>query len=170
MTTHVRRCGRFCLAYKSLLPFLTSISISFAAWLRYAYNELLSDVQKALASLSSEQRADIPPTRFAIFVVHNKLRVKKGSLPIVWSNHQVTEKQQSSDGASTPARLAAGQEQVSRRSDANGSVVPGVWYFAAETTGDIWIEYPWEQDNILEHNRLIALAKKLDQNQKRAEV
>ncbi|PWN36190.1 PRTase-like protein [Meira miltonrushii] len=106
--------------------------------LRYAYNELLSDVRKALEALTPEQRAQTPPTRFAIFVVHNKLRSKKGSLPI-----------------------------VCQRKDENGTVVSGVWYFAAETTGNIWIEYPWEQDDILEHNRLTALAKKLGQNGKR---
>lgn len=139
--------------------------------LRYAYNELLSDVRKALASLPSEQRQQIPPTRFAIFVVHNKLRSKKGSLPIVWSNHTTTEKDQPKDEAfgsiDNAQRLSAGQEVVGQRKDENGTIVPGVWYFAAETTGNIWIEYPWEQDDILEHNRLTALAKKLGQNGKR---
>lgn len=139
--------------------------------LRYAYNELLSDVRKALEALTPEQRAQTPPTRFAIFVVHNKLRSKKGSLPIVWSNHAVTEKDQPRDEAvgstGNDQRLASGQEVVSQRKDENGTVVSGVWYFAAETTGNIWIEYPWEQDDILEHNRLTALAKKLGQNGKR---
>lgn len=136
--------------------------------LRYAFNELLMDVKKEIASLSPEQRAQTPPTRFAIFVVHNKLRSKKGNLPIVWSNHKVTEKDQPSDVVFE--RLAAGTEAVSSRNDENGAVVPGVWYFAAETTGDVWIEYPWEQDDIIEHNRLTTLAKKLNQNQLRADV
>ncbi|UZJ57499.1 hypothetical protein CBS101457_006819 [Exobasidium rhododendri] len=138
--------------------------------LRYAYHELLSDVESSLAALTPEERAEIPPTRFAIFVVHNKLREKKGSLPIIWSNHQQTQAGPSEDQAhGKEERLAGGQEIVASRQDENGTVVPGVWYFAAETTEDCWIEYPWEQDDILEHNRITALAKKLGQNKGRVE-
>lgn len=105
---------------------------------RYAYHELLSDVTNSLAALTPEERAKIPPTRFAIFVVNNKLRIKKGSLPIVWSNHKKTEEGQPQDVKVD--KLPAGKEIVSSRKDENGTIVPGVWYFAAETTEDCWIE------------------------------
>lgn len=105
--------------------------------LRYAYHELLSDVKQSLAALSPEERAKTPPTRFAIFVVNNKLREKKGELPIVWSNHAKTEESQPGGGI---AKLSSGQEIVKSRSDEAGSIVPGVWYFAAETTEDCWVE------------------------------
>lgn len=67
-------------------------------------------------------------------------------------------------------KLSPGEEIVKERTDENGTIVPGVWYFAAETTSDCWIEYPWEQENILEHNRLTALAKKLGKNGGRVEA
>lgn len=106
--------------------------------LRYAYHELLSDVKKSLASLSPEERAKTPPTRFAVFVVNNKIRVKRGSLPIIWSNHRKSEESQPEE--LKVHQLTAGQENVSSREDEMGSVVPGIWYFAAETTEDCWIE------------------------------
>lgn len=109
--------------------------------LRYAYHELLSDVKSSLAALTPEERAQIPPTRFAIFVVNNKLRSKKGSLPIVWSNHTKTENGQPDDDASGKVeKLPKGENVVADRKDENGTVVPGVWYFPAETTEDCWIE------------------------------
>jgi hypothetical protein len=111
------------------------------AFFRYAYQELLSDVTSSLASLTPEERAQIPPTRFAIFVVNNKLRVKKGALPIVWSNHVKTEVDLPETVAESKTdKFTGGQEIVASRKDENGTVVPGVWYFAAETTEDCWIE------------------------------
>lgn len=109
--------------------------------LRYAYHELLSDVKSSLAALSPEERAKIPPTRFAIFVVNNKIRAKKGNLPIIWSNHSKTDNGQPDDSAADKVeRASPGQETVQSRQDENGSIVSGVWYFAAETTTDCWIE------------------------------
>ena len=67
-------------------------------------------------------------------------------------------------------KASPGQEIVRDRKDEPGTIVPGVWYFAAETTSDCWIEYPWEQEDILEHNRLTALAKKLGKNGGRVEA
>lgn len=110
----------------------------YSATRRYAYNELVSDVRKSLEALSPEQRAKVGPTRFAIFVVHNKLRTKKGTLPIVWSNH-ATVAPQANETQPLP-KLAPGEELVEKRKDSNGAVVEGLWYFAAETTGDIWVE------------------------------
>ncbi|KAK0521880.1 hypothetical protein OC835_006752 [Tilletia horrida] len=108
--------------------------------LQYAYQELLKDVRHALAALPEEVRNELPPTRFAIAVVHNKDKNKKGSLPII----------------EPEAHVAAGaQEEVVDK------VGNGVWYFAGETIKDEWMEYPWEQEDIVEHERLAALAKKL---------
>ncbi|KAF1348702.1 phosphoribosyltransferase-like protein [Delphinella strobiligena] len=36
-------------------------------------------------------------------------------------------------------------------------------YYAAVTTGDAWINYPWEAQDIEEHDRMAAEAKKLQQ-------
>lgn len=44
-------------------------------------------------------------------------------------------------------------------------VLDGVRYYSGEDLEDIWVEYPWEQEDILEHNRLAALAKKLGAHQ-----
>ncbi|WFD42798.1 hypothetical protein MPSI1_001448 [Malassezia psittaci] len=100
--------------------------------LHYAYNELLKDVKETLASLSAEERAEVPPTKFSIFVVHNKLGPKRADLPIISSpaDDKVV------DGVST-----------------------GVYYYAAETTPPVWIDFPWEQEDIIEHNRLSAIAR-----------
>lgn len=100
--------------------------------LHYAYHELLKDVKKALEAYTPEERAQLPPTRFAVFVVHNKLGPKRADLPILASpaDDRIV------DGVST-----------------------GVYYYAAETTPPVWIDFPWEQTDIVEHNRLAALAK-----------
>ncbi|CEH14996.1 related to xpt1-xanthine phosphoribosyl transferase [Ceraceosorus bombacis] len=114
--------------------------------LQYAYNELLKDVRKEIKSLSPQERAALPPTRFGIFVVNNKLRQKRGVLPIY------------PEGTSTE------NEPLDDAQDGD-KVGKGCFYWAAETTGDVWIDYPWEQDDIIEHNRLAAVAKKLGINQ-----
>ena len=76
----------------------------------------------------------MPPTRFAVFVVHNKLGPKRAELPII--HHESEEKLE--DGVSN-----------------------SVYYYAAETTPPVWIDFPWEQADIMEHNRLSALGKQL---------
>ena len=102
--------------------------------LHYAYHELLKDVRKAIQSYPPEERAKIPPTRFAIFVVHNKLGPKRAELPMIKEpKDEVIE-----DGVST-----------------------GVYYYAAEMMPPVWINFPWEETDILEHNRLSELAKHL---------
>ncbi|CCU98399.1 unnamed protein product [Malassezia sympodialis ATCC 42132] len=100
--------------------------------LHYAYHELLKDVKKALESYTPEERAELPPTRFGVFVVHNKRGPKRAELPVLASpaDDRIV------DGVST-----------------------GVYYYAAETTPPVWIDFPWEQTDIVEHNRLAALAQ-----------
>ncbi|WFD29142.1 hypothetical protein MSPP1_000147 [Malassezia sp. CBS 17886] len=100
--------------------------------LHYAYNELLTDVKRSIADLTPDERRQLPPTRFAIFVVHNKLGPKRAELPILES--------------------AADEEIVA-------GVSTGVHYYAAETMPPVWIDFPWEQTDIVEHNRLAALAR-----------
>lgn len=100
--------------------------------LQYAYHELRKDVRAALDAMSPAERAALPPTQFALFVVHNKRNNKKGSLPII----EPGSKPESVDG-----------------------LVEGVRYYAGAETDNVWIVYPWEQVDILEHNRLAALAK-----------
>ncbi|KAJ7281665.1 hypothetical protein C8J57DRAFT_1298319 [Mycena rebaudengoi] len=34
---------------------------------------------------------------------------------------------------------------------------PGTPYFAGETVGDVWLDYPWEAMDIAEHDRLAAI-------------
>lgn len=103
--------------------------------LQYAYQELLADVQKGLAALDPAQRAALPPTRFAIFVVHNKHREggKKGVLP-----------------------LMAGQGEGWKLEDqkvGQDGVGEGVWYYSADETGDCWVDYPWETEGELARRR-----------------
>ena len=102
--------------------------------LHYAYNELLKDVRDCLVAIPEEKRKQLPPTRFAIFVVHNKLGPKRAELPVLASPSD----EQIVDGVST-----------------------GVYYYAGETTEPVWIDFPWEMTDIVEHNRLAALAKRL---------
>ena len=133
------RCSEYIALYAREPPLPSPpVSDGQSVAIRYAYNELVSDVRKSLEALSPEQRAKVGPTRFAIFVVHNKLRNKKGTLPIVWSNHATVAPQPNETQA--PAKLGPGEELVEKRNDGNGKVVEGLWYFAAETTGDIWVE------------------------------
>lgn len=82
----------------------------------------------------------------AIFVVHNKVKPsgKKGSLPLL--------------PFQKPSSTLAEQKL-------EGGIGQGVWYYAAGETGDVWVDYPWETEDILEHNRLAGLAKRLGVNQ-----
>ncbi|TIC24146.1 hypothetical protein E3Q12_01622 [Wallemia mellicola] len=82
--------------------------------LGYAVSELQKDVQEQYKHLP----ADTPPTEFAIFVVHNKLKEKAAGIP----------------------------------SD--------VKYFPGAEIEDIWVDYPWEQQDIIEHTRLAEEDKK----------
>ncbi|EST08245.1 Phosphoribosyltransferase domain protein [Kalmanozyma brasiliensis GHG001] len=111
--------------------------------LQYAYSELLKDVKNAIANLSAEERQNLAPTRFAIFVVHNKEKEggKRGTLPIL------------------PKDLPKGQDKIVE------GLSEGVRYYSTQDIGDVWICYPWEEEDIIEHNRLAALAKKLGVNQ-----
>ncbi|KAK6434768.1 hypothetical protein LTR95_009040, partial [Oleoguttula sp. CCFEE 5521] len=73
-----------------------------------------SDVAAAAKALGR----DAEDTKFSIFVLHNKDKPKKGSLPV--------------------------------------DVIDGDRYIAAVTTGDVWINYPWEATDIDEHDRMAA--------------
>lgn len=116
--------------------------------LQYAYQELVKDVRNGLESLSEEERGKLPPTRFGIFVVHNKVKAegKKGHLPLL--DFQTA----SSKLEDQPIVDGIGQ---------------GVWYYSAEEVGDVWVDYPWEAQAIEEHDRLAILAKELGVNQGR---
>jgi hypoxanthine phosphoribosyltransferase len=78
--------------------------------LEYAVKELEKDVEAARQRLPGNQ----PKTQFGIFVLHNKDKQKKGTLPAdMVANH----------------------------------------YHAARTISDVWICYPWEAQDIEEHDR-----------------
>ena len=79
--------------------------------LEYAVRELEKDVETARKKLG---KAD--ETKFFIFVLHNKDKLKKGHLP---------------EDMMTEGR-----------------------YIAARTVEDVWICYPWEATDILEHDRM----------------
>ncbi|KAL1650238.1 hypoxanthine-guanine phosphoribosyltransferase [Diplodia intermedia] len=86
--------------------------------LEYAVRELEKDVEQATQKLGRSGEK----TTFSIFVLHNKDKTKKGSLP-------------------------------------QGLMDSGN-YIAAQTVGDVWINYPWEAMDIDEHDRLAAEAAK----------
>ncbi|KND86960.1 Xanthine phosphoribosyltransferase 1 [Tolypocladium ophioglossoides CBS 100239] len=84
--------------------------------LEYAVKELEKDVEAVRQKLGG----DAPKTQFSIFVLHNKDKPKKGTLP---------------------------DDMMASR------------FEAAETVGDVWINYPWEATDIDEHDRLARVAK-----------
>ena len=49
--------------------------------LGYAVAELKKDIASQLEHLPEDKRASFPKTELAIFVVHNKLKEKRGSIP-----------------------------------------------------------------------------------------
>ncbi|RXG49080.1 hypothetical protein VDGE_04785 [Verticillium dahliae] len=83
--------------------------------LEYAVKELEKDVEAARRRLGTDEK-----TQFSIFVLHNKDKQKKGTLPAEMLD--------------------------------NGR------YLAARTVGDAWINYPWEAEDIDEHDRQAASA------------
>ncbi|KAK4050493.1 hypothetical protein OIO90_005076 [Microbotryomycetes sp. JL221] len=87
--------------------------------LEYTVRELEKDIEEALARMTPEQRAASPPTELAIFVVHNKLKTKAGSIPDY------------------------------------------VKYFSGADIEDRWVDYPWEQQDILLHDAVAAKQKEL---------
>ncbi|TFY56031.1 hypothetical protein EVG20_g9093 [Dentipellis fragilis] len=84
--------------------------------LQYALTELEKDAEHQLLSLPESER-DAARTKFAVFVVSNKLKPKLGQLP---------------------------------------SDIP---YYAGTEVDDIWLDFPWEANDIEEHNRLAAAQK-----------
>ncbi|KAL8283102.1 hypothetical protein RQP46_005880 [Phenoliferia psychrophenolica] len=85
--------------------------------LGYAVAELKKDIASQLEHVPEDKRASYPKTELAIFVVHNKLKEKRGSIP------------------------------------------DDVKYFSGEDIGDAWVDYPWEQQDIVLHNSLAAQQK-----------
>ncbi|KAI0372814.1 PRTase-like protein [Pilatotrama ljubarskyi] len=84
--------------------------------LHYAITELQQDVERELAKLPESER-EAKRTKFAVFVVHNKLKPKLAELP-----------------ADIP-------------------------YYAGDEIEDVWLDYPWEAQDIEEHDRLAEEAK-----------
>ncbi|KAH9846036.1 PRTase-like protein [Lenzites betulinus] len=84
--------------------------------LHYAVTELQQDVERELAKLPEAER-EAKRTKFAVFVVHNKLKPKLAQIP-----------------ADIP-------------------------YYAGEEIEDVWLDYPWEAQDIEEHDRLAEEAK-----------
>ncbi|GAA5907607.1 hypothetical protein JCM6882_004421 [Rhodosporidiobolus microsporus] len=87
--------------------------------LGYAVEELKKDIQEQLEKVPEEKRAELPKTELAIFVVHNKLKEKRATIP------------------------------------------DDVKYFAGEDIEDRWMDYPWEQEDILLHDEVAAKQKAL---------
>ncbi|GAA5946404.1 hypothetical protein JCM3775_000115 [Rhodotorula graminis] len=87
--------------------------------LGYAVAELKKDIQAQFDKLPEDKKADFPPTKLAIFVVHNKLKEKRATIP------------------------------------------DDVAYFAGDDIEDKWVDYPWEQEDILLHNEVAAKQKAL---------
>jgi len=85
--------------------------------LSYAVAELQRDVEEQLKALPEAER-EAKRTKFAVFVVHNKLKPKAAQLP------------------------------------------PDVPYFAGENIEDLWFDYPWEAQDIYEHDRLTFVGNK----------
>ncbi|KAK1057473.1 hypoxanthine-guanine phosphoribosyltransferase [Friedmanniomyces endolithicus] len=80
--------------------------------LEYAVKELEKDVAEAAEQAGRSGEV----VRFSVFVLHNKDKEKKGSLP--------------------------------------KSMMEERRYLAARTTGDVWINYPWEATDIDEHDKM----------------
>ena len=110
--------------------------------LQYAYSELLKDVKNAIANLSDEERKNLAPTRFAIFVVHNKEKAggKRGTLPIL------------------PKDLPKGEHKVV------DGLSEGVRYYSTQDIGDVWICYPWEEEYVVDFGPLLFDAMVLRQD------
>jgi uncharacterized protein len=69
-------------------------------------------VRLALDALSPAEKAEVPPTKFATYVVHNKLNTKKGKLPII----------------------APGTQEVVK-----DGIVEGIRYYCGEETENVWM-------------------------------
>ncbi|KKY37807.1 putative hypoxanthine guanine phosphoribosyltransferase [Diaporthe ampelina] len=87
--------------------------------LEYAVKELEKDVEAARQKLGLE--GEHAKTEFSIFVLHNKDKPKKGTLP--------------------------------------AEMIDNGRYMAARTVGDEWICYPWEAEDIEEHDELARQMK-----------
>lgn len=62
------------------MQFIYNNALSCGPLRSYAVNELQKDVEKEVLALPEAER-DAARTKFAVFVVHNKLKPKVGSLP-----------------------------------------------------------------------------------------
>ncbi|BGP52659.1 hypothetical protein JCM8202_004812 [Rhodotorula sphaerocarpa] len=89
--------------------------------LGYAVSELKKDIQAQFDKLTDEKKAELPETKLAIFVVHNKLKEKRAEIP------------------------------------------QDVAYFSGADIPDVWVDYPWEQEDILLHNEVAAQQRAMGQ-------
>ena len=89
-----------------------------------------------------EERKNLAPTRFAIFVVHNKEKAggKRGTLPIL------------------PKDLPKGEDKVV------DGLSEGVRYYSTQDIGDVWICYPWEEEYVVDFGPLLFDAMVLRQD------
>ncbi|THH03136.1 hypothetical protein EW146_g10501 [Bondarzewia mesenterica] len=108
--------------------------------LQYAVEELRKDVEREVLFLPESER-EAARTQFAIFVVHNKLKLKLGTIP--------------PDVPCVSFLAILTLVKLFHGHWFNGilfSAAPR--YFAGAEVDDLWLDYPWEASDIEEHDRL----------------
>lgn len=106
--------------------------------LEYAVKELEKDVEAVRQKLGGEA----PKTQFSIFVLHVRALQPRASDPLrECSPLTVPQNKDKPKKGTLPGEMLA------------------THYEAAETVGDVWINYPWEAIDIDEHDRLARVAK-----------
>jgi hypoxanthine phosphoribosyltransferase len=118
--------------------------------LGFAVRELLADIAAQEAALATAGQP-VPPTHLGVFVIHNKLRPKKGVLPdhvpefvaqVGWL-HLWLGALNGRIFQACPAVLCRLAAELLLR-----------LLSAQELDGAPWIVYPWDAPDIEEHNRL----------------
>lgn len=107
--------------------------------LEYAVRELQKDVEAAARRMGGDQ----PKTHFSIFVLHVRPAPPPATRP----------------RPAPPADACAVQNKDKPKKGVLPNDMLETSYEAAQTVGDVWINYPWEATDIEEHDRLAALSK-----------